>query len=71
MASKPFPIPSIFLADLDEPKIAPKTIPNPKPKSNKTFAQALQNVCDIPHCQLPKLGVKGEVFSIAIPEEEY
>ncbi|KAK2410797.1 stemmadenine O-acetyltransferase [Trifolium repens] len=35
------------------------------------FAQALSNVCDIQLIQFPKPCVKGDHWSIAIPEEEY
>lgn len=40
----------------------------------KTFAQVLSNLsvyCDIPSSQLPKPVLKGDNFSISIPEEEY
>jgi hypothetical protein len=37
----------------------------------KTFAQALSNVCDIPTSQLPQPCLKGDRFAIAIPDEEY
>jgi hypothetical protein len=37
----------------------------------KTFAQALSNLCDIPNSQLPQPVLKGDDFSITIPEEEY
>lgn len=36
----------------------------------KTFAQALSNVCDIPQSQLPIPSVKGHRLSIIIPEDE-
>jgi hypothetical protein len=41
------------------------------PTQQKTFAQALNNVCDIPLSQFPKPCVKGDSLSISIPEEEY
>jgi hypothetical protein len=41
------------------------------PTQQRTFAQALNNVCDIPLSQFPKPCVKGDRWSIAIPEEEY
>jgi hypothetical protein len=49
---------------------------NPKPpnmhqKQVKTFAQAVSNLCDIPNSQLPQPILKGDNFSISIPEEEY
>ncbi|WJX18848.1 hypothetical protein P8452_08607 [Trifolium repens] len=53
----------------DNPKPQPET--NIPPKSTKTFAQALSNVCDIPTSQFPTPCVKGDRLSIAIPEEEY
>ncbi|KAK2417404.1 hypothetical protein QL285_039707 [Trifolium repens] len=40
-------------------------------KTNKTFAQVLSNVCDIPTSQLPQPCVKGDGLAISIPEEEY
>jgi len=48
----------------------------PKPSQNalkhtKTFAQALSNLCDIPTSQFPQPILKGDNFSISIPEEEY
>jgi hypothetical protein len=45
--------------------------PQKQPKTNKTFAQALSNVCDIPTSQLPQPCVKGDGLAIAIPEDEY
>jgi hypothetical protein len=54
--------------DLDsEPKIA--TIE--QTKTQKTFAQALINVCDIPLSQLPQPVVKGDRLAIEIPEIAY
>ncbi|CAK8537766.1 unnamed protein product [Lathyrus sativus] len=40
-------------------------------KPPKLFADAVNNVCDIPVSQLPKPCVKGGRLSIVIPEEEY
>jgi len=37
----------------------------------KTFAQALSNVCDVPLSQLPQPIKKGNRIAIEIPEEEY
>lgn len=37
----------------------------------KTFAQALSNVCDVPLSQLPQPIKKGNQVAIEIPEEEY
>jgi hypothetical protein len=52
---------------------SPKPQPEPKanPKTTKTFAQALSNVCDIPLSQFPTTSVKGDHLAVAIPEEEY
>lgn len=71
MTSKPFQIPWKFLIDSDEPRIVPKSQLDTKPISNKTFAQALNNVCNIPQSQLPKPSRKGDNFAISIPDEEY
>jgi len=50
----------------------PSSKPNPKPfPQQKTFAQALNNVCDIPASQLPKPCLKGDRLAIEIPDEEY
>jgi len=60
----------------------PPSIPNPNPKPNpsslpvpktqqKTFAQALSNVCDVPLSQLPQPCMKGDRVSIEIPEDEF
>lgn len=57
----------------DAPIPPPKT-PNPKSVNlvqQKTFAQALSNVCDIPHSQLPKPCLKGDDLAISIPDDEY
>jgi hypothetical protein len=40
-------------------------------KNQKSFAQALTNVCDIPASQLPQPCVKGDRLAISIPDEEY
>jgi hypothetical protein len=62
-----------FFLDYDEPKTNDQTVPSPKPnpKQHKTFAQASNNVCDIPLSQLPKPCLKGDRLAINIPEEEY
>jgi len=44
---------------------------NNEPKQNKTFAQGVSNLCDIPTSQLPQPVLKGDKFLITIPEEEY
>lgn len=46
------------------PNISPETRP-------KSFAQALNRVCDIPYSQLPQAIIKGDKVSITISEEEY
>jgi hypothetical protein len=40
-------------------------------KPQKSFAQALTNLCDIPISQLPQPVVKGERLAIEIPEVAY
>lgn len=37
----------------------------------KSFAQALNNSCDVPYSQLPRPCLKGEELAIKIPEDEY
>jgi hypothetical protein len=70
---KPFTIPWKCLHDDIPATIAPKTNPKPKiqPLTQKTFAQVLSNVCDIPDSQLPIPTLKGDKFSILIPDDEY
>ncbi|WJX25654.1 hypothetical protein P8452_14674 [Trifolium repens] len=41
------------------------------PKSQKTFAQALSNICDIPLSQIQQPVVKGDRLAIEIPETYY
>ncbi|MCH81555.1 hypothetical protein A2U01_0002345, partial [Trifolium medium] len=48
----------------------PKTIIEPT-KPHKTFAQAVNNLCDIPLSQLPQPVVKGDRLAIEIPENYY
>jgi len=67
MSSKPIIIPWLCLQDASPEKI----VPNSNQIKNKTFAQALTNVCDIPMSQLPKISVKGNNHAITIPEDEY
>jgi hypothetical protein len=67
--SHPVEIPWPCLQSLPSKPLSP-----PKssiPTQQKSFALALSNVCDIPLSQLPKPCVKGDRWSIAIPEEEY
>jgi len=59
------------------PRIS-KTTSNKDPNSSimiqqntKTFAQAVSSYCDIPSSQLPQPVLKGDNYSITIPEEEY
>lgn len=40
-------------------------------KQEKTFAQAVTNLCDIPSYQLPQPILKGDNFSFEIPEDDY
>lgn len=39
-------------------------------KQPKTFSLTLSNLCDIPTSQLPQPVLKGDNYTIAIPEEE-
>jgi hypothetical protein len=43
----------------------------PAPSKLKSFADAVNNVCDVPLSQLPQPVVKGDRIAISIPEEEY
>ncbi|KAK2409026.1 hypothetical protein QL285_044484 [Trifolium repens] len=64
-----FSIPWSFLQDVNEiPNLDPIKQPQ---KQQKTFAQAVNNICDIPTSQLPKPCVKGNRIAIAIPEDDY
>jgi len=69
--SKPFLIPWECLFESESSTIPPQKTTINQPKAQQTFAQVLSNVCDIPHSQLPKPILKGDKFSIAIPDEEY
>jgi hypothetical protein len=55
---------------LDHNSESSKTIPEPS-KPQKTFAQAVNNICDIPLSQLPQPVVKGDRLAIEIPETFY
>jgi hypothetical protein len=69
---KPLPINWKCLNDSDDVPIAPKKPPNQNlPKAQMSFAQALANICDTPSSQLPKPTIKGDKFSISIPDDEY
>ncbi|MCH97558.1 hypothetical protein A2U01_0018553, partial [Trifolium medium] len=43
----------------------------PKPTTQKSFAEAVNNVCEIPASQLPQACVKGAELAITIPEKDY
>jgi hypothetical protein len=62
-----FSIPWPCLDDHSKPESETKT----NPKTTKTFAQALSNVCDIPLSQFPTTCVKGDRLAVEIPEDEY
>jgi hypothetical protein len=62
-----FNIPWKFLDLSPEPKIS--MIEPPKPQ--KSFAQALTNLCDIPLSQFQQPVVKGDRLAIEIPEAAY
>jgi len=77
-AEAPPPPPSTFTVPW--PCLYSEPIPTVKPNSKKdltpqthqkTFAQALSNVYDIPLSQLPQPCMKGDHFAIAIPDDEY
>ncbi|GAU35943.1 hypothetical protein TSUD_394910 [Trifolium subterraneum] len=55
--------------EFDSEPVANNTIV--QPKTPKTFAQALSNVCDIPLSQLPQPVIKGDRLAIEIPEVTY
>jgi hypothetical protein len=65
-----FNIPWKFLDLSNEPQNR-TTEPIEPIKSQKTFAQALNNLCDIPLSQFPQPVVKGERLAIEIPEVAY
>ncbi|KAK2418107.1 hypothetical protein QL285_040346 [Trifolium repens] len=68
-----FSIPWSFLHDVNEnhaPNSDSTSVKQPQ-KQQKTFVQAVNNVCDIPTNQLPKPCVKGNKISIIIPEDDY
>jgi hypothetical protein len=62
-----FSIPWRCLDDTSKPPIQQK-IPV---KTQKSFAQALSNVCDIPASQFPQPCFKGDKLAIPIPDDEY
>lgn len=72
----PVPVKNTATASTTQTTITPEVILTPKPtkvlqRQAKTFAQAVSNICDVPTSQLPQPVLKGENFSISIPEEEY
>jgi hypothetical protein len=54
-----------------ESPIKKPDLEKPQTKPQKSFVQALNNVCDIPTSQLPQACVKGDRLAISIPEEDY
>ncbi|WJX67904.1 hypothetical protein P8452_52331 [Trifolium repens] len=62
-----FNIPWKCLDLSNDPRIA--SVEPPKPQ--RTFAQALNNLCDIPLSQFPQPVVKGDRLAIEIPESIY
>lgn len=73
--TKPFNIPwSCLISDDPQPAKTISSAANPKPPLStqlKTFAQAVNNVCDIPLSQLPQPCIKGDRLVIEIPDDEY
>lgn len=63
-----FILPWPCLADSTDNPINPPFKPVAQKKS---FADAVNNVCDIPFSQLPKPVIKGDEVAIAIPDDEY
>jgi hypothetical protein len=61
-------IPWPCLSQSSKDSALPKTSTPPQQRS---FAQALTNVCDIPLSQFPKPCLKGDHVAIAIPETDY
>jgi len=57
-----------------EPNSPSKSLPRPQntqTRHQKTFAQAVGNICDIPLSQLPKPCLKGDDRAIQIHDDEY
>jgi len=63
-----FILPWPCLADTSDKPLNPPIKPVTQQKS---FADAVNNVCDIPVSQLPKPVIKGDEVAIAIPDDEY
>jgi len=64
-----FPWPCLY-------QTTPNPLPKPDcqnttPKHEKTFAQVISNVYDIPTSQLPQMVIKGDRVSISISEDDY
>ncbi|MCI19791.1 DUF4283 domain protein, partial [Trifolium medium] len=55
---------------LDQSAKQPVVEENQK-KTQKSFVQAVSNVCEIPLSQFPQACVKGDGLAIPIPEDEY
>jgi hypothetical protein len=66
-----FLVPWPCLLSDDVPPTKPIFKPPTTNLQQKTFAQALSNVCDIPLNQLPQPCMKGDQRAIEIPEDEY
>lgn len=71
MTKNPFVLNWSCLRDSEPPTIAQKQPSVPRQTTQKTFAQVLNTVCDIPLSQLPKPSLKGNKTAISIPDEEY
>ncbi|XP_058726093.1 uncharacterized protein LOC131597408 [Vicia villosa] len=69
--SPPVVIPRPCLDSTNASPIPPKPVAKPLKLVKKSFAQAVNNICDIPISQLPQSIVKGDRISITIPEDEY
>ncbi|MCH80720.1 DUF4283 domain protein, partial [Trifolium medium] len=67
IGTKSFTIPWSCLPPSDSPPIEKQS----NPKTQKSFADAVNNVCDIPESQFPKPCIKGDRWAIPIPEDEY
>jgi hypothetical protein len=65
-----FSIPSAFHQDVNEIHAPNLDLKQPQ-KQQKSFVQAVNNVCDIPTNQLPKPYLKGNKISITILEDDY
>lgn len=59
------------LLNNEKPKQTPTHDFQTKPNPNKTFANVVSNVCNIPESQFPIPCLKGDRIAITILEEEY